>query len=289
MKRKRHTEEDKREKRVQREETPSIEATDSPDETVDSRVEGGESTSGDRSSPFIVGPLSYMTAARNIIMRFLASLRNEQRTVERRARAAQEGTPETENTDNTEDTGEERSNAIAQARAREALLPIIYEIQAITLDAIRPGRVDQAEREAGSSEDASGFSEMDLFLGDINAQGHSQSQSQSQGQGTDQPGAYSIRNIILTITYYIDDTAQRHKTICAEELEKGVPQTEAEEGEGECPICLVGIEKGEIIRKLQCMHVYHCECVSEWLTKYSNECPMCRKEALVPSVDENRK
>ena len=40
-----------------------------------------------------------------------------------------------------------------------------------------------------------------------------------------------------------------------------------------CSICLLAFEEGETVTDLTCRHLYHAECVSEWLLK-KNECPL---------------
>lgn len=40
-----------------------------------------------------------------------------------------------------------------------------------------------------------------------------------------------------------------------------------------CSICLLAFEEGETVTDLTCGHLYHAECVSEWLLK-KNECPL---------------
>ena len=43
----------------------------------------------------------------------------------------------------------------------------------------------------------------------------------------------------------------------------------------ECVICLGEVPAGETIAELACGHVYHPECIREWLTKSKDTCPMC--------------
>ena len=42
-----------------------------------------------------------------------------------------------------------------------------------------------------------------------------------------------------------------------------------------CLICQCPYEEGEILTHLPCNHVFHKECVEEWLTK-KDVCPYCR-------------
>ena len=47
--------------------------------------------------------------------------------------------------------------------------------------------------------------------------------------------------------------------------------------EGFCSICQDKIEKGQIIRKINCGHQFHWECCDKWL-ETKNKCPTCRFE-----------
>ena len=56
----------------------------------------------------------------------------------------------------------------------------------------------------------------------------------------------------------------------------------------QCPICLDDYDIGDEIcmsPNHQCPHVFHVECMSEWLMK-RNECPLCRADYLKVSTDE---
>lgn len=46
--------------------------------------------------------------------------------------------------------------------------------------------------------------------------------------------------------------------------------------EEKCAICLGGYEEDEEVRVLPCQHVYHVECVDQWL-KVKHLCPVCKK------------
>lgn len=47
-----------------------------------------------------------------------------------------------------------------------------------------------------------------------------------------------------------------------------------------CSICLEGYEQDSIIRKLNCSHIFHKECIDPWLLKESYKCPICRNDSL---------
>ncbi|DAZ93295.1 TPA: hypothetical protein N0F65_012461 [Lagenidium giganteum] len=66
--------------------------------------------------------------------------------------------------------------------------------------------------------------------------------------------------------------------VCAYHRAPGVDEEDA------CPICLVGFEEGDQLRKMPCKHLFHVPCIDEWLTK-SKLCPMC-KGAVEEHVDD---
>eukprot|EP00158_Paraphelidium_tribonemae_P003727 Partr_v1_DN26334_c2_g1_i1_m43308 putative finger protein len=54
----------------------------------------------------------------------------------------------------------------------------------------------------------------------------------------------------------------------------------------QCPICLAEFDEDEELRVLMCDHVFHRECVDQWLTVHVNNCPLCRNVAVqVPATD----
>ena len=46
-----------------------------------------------------------------------------------------------------------------------------------------------------------------------------------------------------------------------------------------CSICLKSNKHNKEISKLECSHIFHSECISQW-AKRSNECPMCRASMI---------
>mgnify|MGYP001464308136 CR=1 FL=1 len=47
-----------------------------------------------------------------------------------------------------------------------------------------------------------------------------------------------------------------------------------------CPICLDDFNKEKEIIVLKCDHIYHKECIIEWV-KMNISCPLCRSESLI--------
>lgn len=58
---------------------------------------------------------------------------------------------------------------------------------------------------------------------------------------------------------------------------KRAPGEEDEDDEeaDKCTICLSEFEQEEDVRRLPCMHLFHVECVDQWLSQ-NKRCPICR-------------
>ncbi|CAH0386094.1 unnamed protein product [Bemisia tabaci] len=67
------------------------------------------------------------------------------------------------------------------------------------------------------------------------------------------------------------------KKIPTEKFKKGSPYET-------CYICISDFVEGERVRLLLCSHVFHCECIDLWLTRYRRICPTCKRK--VYSADE---
>lgn len=44
-----------------------------------------------------------------------------------------------------------------------------------------------------------------------------------------------------------------------------------------CMICMDGYRHGDVVCKTRCAHIFHKDCVEEWMKKH-NRCPLCRKD-----------
>ncbi|ODH41437.1 hypothetical protein ACO22_01398 [Paracoccidioides brasiliensis] len=70
----------------------------------------------------------------------------------------------------------------------------------------------------------------------------------------------------------------------ASENTQNIPITENER----CLICLCDYEAAEEVRQLtKCRHIYHRECIDEWLTTGRNSCPLCRGQGVSNSETNN--
>ncbi|CAH8266377.1 unnamed protein product [Arabidopsis lyrata] len=48
----------------------------------------------------------------------------------------------------------------------------------------------------------------------------------------------------------------------------------------ECIVCLSTLKTGEQVRKLDCRHVFHKQCLEGWLQHLNFNCPLCRSPLL---------
>ncbi|KAJ4800637.1 E3 ubiquitin-protein ligase [Rhynchospora pubera] len=48
------------------------------------------------------------------------------------------------------------------------------------------------------------------------------------------------------------------------------------EEDAKCCVCLSRLQEGDIIKKLPCRHIFHQDCVDQWLDVCQKTCPLCR-------------
>ena len=65
-----------------------------------------------------------------------------------------------------------------------------------------------------------------------------------------------------------------HKFTKRPPVPAGEEEEEEEEGD-KCTICLSEFEVDEDVRRLPCFHLFHVECVDQWLGQ-NKRCPICR-------------
>lgn len=52
----------------------------------------------------------------------------------------------------------------------------------------------------------------------------------------------------------------------------------------DCAVCLSDFEDGEMVRKLNCKHTFHRDCLDKWLEEYLATCPLCRTKVLPDEI-----
>ena len=69
-------------------------------------------------------------------------------------------------------------------------------------------------------------------------------------------------------------------------------QVECEEGESTtsqslmCSICLHELHAGDFVFVGDCRHVFHQNCMQQWVESRGRDCPNCRSEIVPPQLDE---
>lgn len=49
-----------------------------------------------------------------------------------------------------------------------------------------------------------------------------------------------------------------------------------------CSICMIEMEENDEYISIECKHIYHKDCLRNYLTNYNHICPICRKEIGTP-------
>jgi hypothetical protein len=52
-----------------------------------------------------------------------------------------------------------------------------------------------------------------------------------------------------------------------------------------CPICLMQVEKNDLVRKTPCGHTFHSNCIDSWCLKTLN-CPVCRADLSRDKINQ---
>jgi hypothetical protein len=86
-----------------------------------------------------------------------------------------------------------------------------------------------------------------------------------------------LLSVLPTFPYEMKPHQEHH-----ERLEDRIAHAE------NCTICLSDYEEGETLRTLPCFHIFHKDCIDDWL-KQSKVCPVCKYQVdtVQPSYVEN--
>jgi hypothetical protein len=63
-----------------------------------------------------------------------------------------------------------------------------------------------------------------------------------------------------------------------ESINKLITSTLENDTEDACVICMSNMCKDESVSKLPCTHIFHDECIRNYLVNFNKECPICRKD-----------
>lgn len=61
---------------------------------------------------------------------------------------------------------------------------------------------------------------------------------------------------------------------------------EQELNQDTCAICLEQFTSNSQVKKLPCRHIFHPECVDQWLIRSVGECPVCKRNVLSTEEQE---
>ena len=53
----------------------------------------------------------------------------------------------------------------------------------------------------------------------------------------------------------------------------------------DCAICQENFQLFSIVTKLECEHLFHTDCISEWF-KNASTCPLCRNEDIFAEINK---
>lgn len=110
-------------------------------------------------------------------------------------------------------------------------------------------------------------------------------------------GNVQIRLMLKTRRFtkeIIEDISPHGESRIAEQSQQHVKSSDITKCHGQvvpdrtCSICLTDIDEGETVSNLACYHVFHIECLKDWL-KRKNSCPLClHKDLAYPKTKRKR-
>jgi hypothetical protein len=113
----------------------------------------------------------------------------------------------------------------------------------------------------------------DLILNDPNANGLSNQQEMNDTKKSIDKMHSSIDMVVRPIITKIEpNISTKELNNGSEEIFRTTDKT--------CALCIDDYEKGDIIRELKCGHLFHADCVDEWLLQVRRSCPVCNRDAF---------
>ena len=83
---------------------------------------------------------------------------------------------------------------------------------------------------------------------------------------------------IISTTQYLKHMEEKNPSISYSE------KLTRQQGSMECAVCLSKFSEGESVRKLNCKHTFHKDCLDKWLQKCLATCPLCRAKVLPDEI-----
>jgi len=87
----------------------------------------------------------------------------------------------------------------------------------------------------------------------------------------------SIDNNFLDIFDNFYNDVEQNNTLTIDQINNNYPETLYSNNNSiQCVICYLDIKLNDNIRKTNCNHIFHSECIDEWLLNFNNSCPICK-------------
>ena len=101
-------------------------------------------------------------------------------------------------------------------------------------------------------------------------------------------GLDQLEMVLNDPLHRLNMTEQENETGLSEAQLQSLPTTDisiqqVQDGT-KCNVCLMDYSEGEIVCQLSCGHLYHCNCITTWLTTKTT-CPTCRRNLQEESIE----
>ncbi|KAJ1993447.1 hypothetical protein H4R33_000640 [Dimargaris cristalligena] len=103
----------------------------------------------------------------------------------------------------------------------------------------------------------------------------SESAASSFGKEKEKPNEKWVIRVVDPLTV---STSNPMVTASSQAIAIAITSRVTQAGDDTCTICLDDIAKGQTVRQLPCLHIYHVECIDEWLVQKSSACPLCKAD-----------
>ncbi|XVF17167.1 hypothetical protein REPUB_Repub10bG0096100 [Reevesia pubescens] len=91
---------------------------------------------------------------------------------------------------------------------------------------------------------------------------------------------------LITTTQYLKFIEEKNPTIRYSRRSSSSSK-QLDHSNNECAVCLSELEEGEKVRRLNCKHTFHKDCLDRWLQQCWATCPLCRTKVLPDEIVAN--